>query len=246
MALLVQAKKDAALIEFINSESNNHVVFNSAQTVDTFETKYMAMCVICNQVLKWQHNYDEEFGVDLKWLGDFCQDHKHEKVTFIKKDASGEWKEAVLKIKPGQVVQINDKTYHVTESKTSELIVPVEVPKESGQEIPMLGTFDFHPGGRPVNTVSVSQTLLKEIAKLSNFNVDLQAKVLKNIATSYRAICTECNRDCQIVFEELIASDRKNPTWERLKEFCEIHSHIKKVETVEGRKFRYEPSGSPS
>jgi len=236
-----------AVIIYLGNESNGNVNLLTWENPVTIEKVLQLRCKVCDKTTELTLNMAFEFGnesiwegLGLKWLADFAFDHKHEKVTFIKKPSttSTETTGDVVKIKPGQVVHINGKAYDVAAVKDSELVVPLEQSTSGGATVPIMGEFSFHPGGRSMSTVAISQTLLKEIAKLSNFNVDLQAKVLKNIATEYRAVCGQCSNSCPISFDELVGNNRKSDTWVRLTEFCEVHTHIKKVETVEGRKFR--------
>jgi hypothetical protein len=208
------------ITNYAQTEANNHVFITAMFDTSDPTDRYKATCNVCHAEIKWTYDFDETFGVDLKWLCDFCRDHRHsDSNTMVDKV---EIKKQEQKNKPIMVVP--------SLLPKAEPIEPVNVP--------MMADFQFYPGGRRMNSVSVSQETLKEIAKLSSFNVDLQAKVLRGIATEYRAICTACGQDCSLDFEELVGSKRDTVTWKKLTAFCEVHSHVKKVEWSEGRKFR--------
>lgn len=239
MALQPKQYVPNSVVIYLGKESNGNVTLTHYEDHTTFEDVYSLKCKVCDKItdLKvdpWEGDTMWS-GQGLKWLADFTFDHKHEKVTFIKKPGQFiETDQEVVKIKPGQVVNINGKSFDVV----ADLAEPKPVEEPQSGIVPMMGAFDFHPGGRAINTVAISQDLLKEVARLSNFNVDLQAKVAGNIATQYRAICSRCGKDCEISYEELISKDRKNKTWIIMKEFCSVHSHSPVVESSEGRKFR--------
>jgi len=112
----------------------------------------------------------------------------------------------------------------------------VEIPDSLDSSL--MGSFTVHNGGKSFNSVSVTQELLKDIAKLSHFNVDLQAKVKLGIATDYRAVCTKCKEYVVIDYDQLISTARNNDTWSILTVFCEEHTHIAVTINKGGRKFK--------
>ena len=100
--------------------------------------------------------------------------------------------------------------------------------------------FNIQTTTRKFDHVTVSQETLKHVAKLSNFNVDLQAKVMSNGGCNqYRAVCNKCKSSHMFDWEKL--QDKNGHTWVDLSIFCTKHVHgPTQVESVSGRKFRKE------
>lgn len=87
--------------------------------------------------------------------------------------------------------------------------------------------------------VNISQEILKEIYKLSDFNIELQAKILIGPTVDYRAICVRCNETVGFNINELISNDRNNITWTNIKVFCTTHKHLPVFNEIRfGRKFK--------
>ena len=87
---------------------------------------------------------------------------------------------------------------------------------------------------------SISADGLKLIARLSNFNVDLQCR--PGIVPSYRAICGKCNEHMELTRESICAISLGEPVLlQPLEWFLEKHRHEVNLEAVKeyvGRKFR--------
>jgi len=108
----------------------------------------------------------------------------------------------------------------------------------STTDFSMMGDLQIKLPGQHVSKISVSQELLKWVAKTSNFNVDLQAKVAGNICTNYRVVCGRCNQFMITNYEYMISPQAQKPGAE-LEKFCKAHRHdARVVEEVTGRKFR--------
>lgn len=92
------------------------------------------------------------------------------------------------------------------------------------------------------NILSVSPEILKEVYKLSNFNVDLQGRTNGITVASYRAICSSCQASIQLNFQELISNNKLSGTWESLVVFCTEHKHNGAEHILEtpsiGRRFK--------
>jgi hypothetical protein len=90
------------------------------------------------------------------------------------------------------------------------------------------------PPGHKVDSVFVDQSVAKEIAKLSDFNVDIQGKVhAKTVVSQYRALCSKCQASHPVTKQELTTMS------EDLREFCREHAHKTEVaEPKTGRKFK--------
>ncbi len=87
-------------------------------------------------------------------------------------------------------------------------------------------------------TMNVTQEALRIIAKLSNFNVDLQAKT-SIVGPMCRAICTVCKADIPIDMSVLSRGSSFDGEFEK---FCKDHRHevqVAIVEEVVGRKFKW-------
>lgn len=99
---------------------------------------------------------------------------------------------------------------------------------------------NFILGGGPTLTADV----IKQIAKLSDFNVDLQARVIRD-HYEYSALCSYCGVRVLISHETFKTEVQRLGTDEpnSIKEFCQQHRHgstdymLIQVESV-GRKFR--------
>ena len=75
--------------------------------------------------------------------------------------------------------------------------------------------------------ITVSQTILKEIYKLSNFNVELQSQFKgATLDYNYRAICVNCNEEIQVNYKDLGRPDYAvTITWKNITVFCTKHTH---------------------
>lgn len=203
---------------FVKKCSNNHV------EISHYSDIYGLKCKYCKYYINVQKS-------DINGIEGFCINHKHENAP--------NWGE--LK---SFVYQEPDKDYKVTLKNTihTQTFKPGElVNVNSGETIDFLGSLTAIPAGPVFNNISISQDTLKFVAKESNFNVDLQAKVHKNNAVSeYGAVCTKCNE--RFIFHDAIqffSSDRSLTTWVNIKEFCNKHRHDGRIEKEPvGRKFK--------
>ena len=98
-----------------------------------------------------------------------------------------------------------------------------------------MGTFNVHMGGNPGRVVAISATALKLVAKLSNFNVDVQGNNFK-----YRGLCGNCQEVYSLTRENVLSLD-KGMCDENFENFLKHHRHdgvAVDLPAVEGRKFR--------
>lgn len=87
-----------------------------------------------------------------------------------------------------------------------------------------------------ITQVNVTQEVLRAVAKLSNFNVELEARH-SPFGTMYRAICTDCREATAIGYEVV----QRGASFDGLFEtFCQEHRHEVEIPVVkvEGRKFK--------
>jgi hypothetical protein len=97
-----------------------------------------------------------------------------------------------------------------------------------------MGTFNFNIGGNPGRVVAISTTALKLVAKLSNFNVDVQGNNFK-----YRGLCGNCQEVYSLTRESVLSLD-KGICDENFENFLKHHRHdgITVDLPAVGRKFR--------
>ncbi len=76
--------------------------------------------------------------------------------------------------------------------------------------------------------VTIPQEILKEIYKLSDFNVEPQTRVKGSImGYESRAICTYCQSELPLNINDLLksVSYKQTDTWQSLTKFCKEHKH---------------------
>ena len=98
-----------------------------------------------------------------------------------------------------------------------------------------MGTFKTHVGVNPGRIAAISTTALKLVAKLSNFNVDVQENNFK-----YRGLCGNCQEEYSLTRENVLSLD-KGICDENFENFLKHHRHdgiAVDLPAVEGRKFR--------
>lgn len=253
MAQLTSQKRES-LTQFLKYEGGDNIILHEVLSATDTAVGYTARCKVCNTTYHWIHNFYKDYGVDLKILGDFAFDHRHmtkyQLMQEVKKHGgkitADEENEIIIfagkefKFKKESLdeieLKVKDAKEKLIESVESK---PLILPKSDTKSFPLTGDITVHPGGKKISSVSVSQELIKEVYKMSDFNVDLQAKVLQKIATEYRAVCTKCNGTINIDYEELISYDKTTNTWIDLIKFCNVHRHKVNHEGAEkGRKFR--------
>lgn len=101
---------------YLIKESNGNIAIAHYDDHTTFEHVYCAKCAICSKTFEARIDPRQQAAWEdwLKPFADFAFDHRHEKVTMIKKPGVfTEPNQEVVKIKPGQVVQINGKAFDV-------------------------------------------------------------------------------------------------------------------------------------
>jgi hypothetical protein len=159
-----------------------------------------------------------------------CEIHKHEELEKTGPTVeltSAEWDS----IKP--YIQSGVKP----EALKFKTTLGSSVPVNATTDFSMMGDITFH--GSLSRRVSVSQELLKWVAKLSNFNVDLQAFVQFGTNLDYRAICNQCKQFVKLPYECLINNESYDNN-SQLGMFCKAHRHdgSELTPVPEGRKFR--------
>lgn len=88
--------------------------------------------------------------------------------------------------------------------------------------------------------MNTTQEVLKQIAKMSNFNVNIQAKP-SIVGTLIRAYCTECGLEIPVDTITVTSAISYDGSFEK---FCQEHRHEPVPETIIvvemplGRKFR--------
>lgn len=217
---------------FYNLETNESYSFSVGSPEGN--PIYIVKCKTCNlyQQLQLSGNY---LSLEVKdVINNFAAYHKHDLSTqemkykfykiekdYTKSDALVKLKNLASKVplisaKPGQVIPINK----IEDVKVLDIIQVTQ--------------------GRPLNQTTVSQETLKEIYKLSDFNVELQAKVKGMTVIDYRAHCSKCEATLNIIYTDIISNNRDNSTWISLIEFCKVHKHIMDIiyGIKGGRKFK--------
>ena len=267
MTFSASATKTQKLLNEIAERSNENVIILKTESVSDPVPKMNLVCKVCKEKAVWQYNFDNPYGIELGFVESFCNTHKHSAAT-----QTDQTFENATKVKKGDAVSFDGNTYNVTETEVSQMIMnpamageaaglfgslaaPLLIPadtfltaqkvKETTEHLTgMMGDIHFHDGGRTSSSVSVSQELLKWIARLSNFNVNLQARVAGTRCTDYRAICDRCGKFKPMLYEYMISKDAMKPESE-LSKFCREHSHdgSDRIEP-KGRKFRHADSES--
>lgn len=151
--------------------------------------------------------------VILSHISDFCAKHLHQQLV----------EETVIPVHPSVAEQLQEL---VSDTKKA-------VSGEDDYDSFYDGLIVYPP---KVRQVSVSQAKLKWIAKMSNFNVDIQARSTKTKGYLYRAVCSKCFDTTKLDADCLTDESTSPPL---LTAFCTAHRHDRTVlEEVEGRRFR--------
>jgi hypothetical protein len=212
----------AARVYFGNFSNKNVTIKEIPPSVDNaFLYSFAAQCKVCDKHELYHHNHDYygEFltsGV-ANQLKSFCEQHRHKEEGFFEVDESfniTKKKNPILFMKPGALIPVDDK-----------------------EDIEFKSMFEINIGGRRIESATLPPDVLKQVYKLSNFNVDLQAKVSNGVANDYRAICNKCGLTCSLDYEQL-RSCKDVAALVELRTFCSKHRHDTLVEDRVGRKFR--------
>lgn len=230
MALNVKHLDEYKISKFLKDRNVPHIVFTKFQDADFPRTDYKFHCQLCSVYrsiginnLELQLSFDHLF----KCIEEFCNAHSHldnqDKPMIVHPDMAKEMEE--LEFKLAEPYKLPNNTF-LTASKIKEVTESI-----TG----VMGDIQIHLGGR---RVSVSQELLKWIAKVSNFNVDIQAFVHMDAENEYRALCSQCREVLSMSYDTLVASSTQTPD-SHLAVFCKAHRHDGSVTCVpSGRKFR--------
>jgi hypothetical protein len=192
------------IVNVFKQESNNHVGFFE---FIISEPKYRAHCTVCQAFKDWDAIFINKQGVYIvpTFIIDFCNDHKHTQLP---------------EVKVNKIVNVNGKDWEVIESK---VVKPEEQPMD------ILADVQIHD---PTRITAVGPYLLKWLAKLSDFNVDLQCT-----RTRYRLLCTKCQAEKQLTKFEVYTMNREGQ-YPEIVDFLTEHRHDIKHQQVEGRRFR--------
>ena len=208
--------KDAHVIyalNFMARERSKYVVIAEIPRTDTNSRVFHYKCALCGAINKF-HLSTLSVDIDnndLQSLHKFCYKHAH--VDHVQSDFN--------------------KFIDNDEPEKDE----VNVPSNDSTEFILNGSL-YTSGGKAV--VSISSDGLKLIARLSNFNVDLQCR--QGIVPSYRAICVKCKEHIELTREHVynISTGSTARTLE-LDTFLQSHRHEVNLEAAKeyvGRKFR--------
>jgi hypothetical protein len=116
--------------------------------------------------------------------------------------------------------------------KDMKALMTEDTKKDAWTEIDTMGTSNFF--GNPGRVTAISVTSLKLVAKLSNFNVDVQGNNFK-----YRGLCGNCQKAYSLTRENVLSLD-KGICDENFENFLKHHRHdgIAVDLPAVGRKFR--------
>lgn len=228
----------AAILAFVGKASGHHVVVQSMPpsiSDPASEITHRLMCVVCQGYMNMS-NYAVEAGGYNQWpigaMEDFCIQHKHEVPE----------KEDAFPSTQGALKTYYDKKFVSALKANTQFYAPTMptmypgkvVPVEDQKDISMLGDIQVTTNGQ--TGLSVSQDILKAVARMSNFNVDLQAKKVGYASYQCRAICANCQEAVPFVYQDII-SMRGEP-WINLGMFCDKHKHDGVERQSSGRKFK--------
>lgn len=237
------------LEDFIHSSAIKKFVQDSSKgrvsdlwitpSYNTFYNTVMCRCNYCE--MYWQFissNYDSIPPVGfLNDLEKFCVTHQH-----IKYDVKHNYPTFPVGANPyGGMVQPGDSLSidNIKQSNTLDYIN-----QKHYEELKDFAEILSHAEdiikdiciGKGMN---VTQDTLRWIAKQSDFNVDLQAKVLIGGQYDVCALCTKCQeRHLVDNIPEFVNQDLTNNVWFKIKEFCNIHRHDYTIQEPTGRKFK--------
>jgi hypothetical protein len=197
-------------LNFMARERSKYVVIAEIPRTDTNSRVFHYKCVLCGAINKFHLStlsVDIENN-DLQSLHKFCYKHAH--VDHVQSDFN--------------------KFIDNDEPEKDE----VNVPSNDSTEFILNGSL-YTSGGKAV--VAISSDSLKWIARLSDFNVDLQCR--NGIIPSYRAICGKCKEHMELNRETVHdISVGRTDTFPEFVKFLVAHRHTVEVEPVGGRKFR--------
>jgi hypothetical protein len=88
-----------------------------------------------------------------------------------------------------------------------------------------LGTFSFGGPAFAKRTKGIEQEVIMSVARLSNFNVLLQACHSISGGMDCRAYCKTCQEFIKLDFDQVTASKMDNEIWTKIGLFCEQHRH---------------------
>lgn len=75
-------------------------------------------------------------------------------------------------------------------------------------------------------SISVSNEILKEVYRVSNFYVDLQSKFNGSLMRwEYGVYCNKCSQREKMNIDRLTGNYKETEVWVQLMKFCEAHSH---------------------
>jgi hypothetical protein len=121
-------------------------------------------------------------------------------------------------------------------AKDMKALMTEDTKKDAWTEIDTMGTSNFSMwGGNPGRVTAISVTSLKLVAKLSNFNVDIQGNNFK-----YRGLCGNCQEAYSLTRESVLSLDKAICDAD-FENFLKRHRHdgiAVDLPAVEGRKFR--------
>jgi hypothetical protein len=222
-----EQQKEQTLEEKVSIASNGNVKTthykNSYPSID----EYYTTCTYCKQQSRWL----EASTLEQCALG-FAKAHRHTVPTM-----------SMVTYHPAPIVDIDA----YKEAKFPS-VAPVYYYNEESNQISapqpnqeggwMEGTLQFH--GVSQKEPTMTQDLLKSIAKLSNFNVNLQAKKLVTGTYDYRAVCDKCGSSQHFNYRSLV--EKNGDAWVELGKFLDAHRHLDVVSVTMtvGRKFRVE------
>jgi hypothetical protein len=219
-------QKEQTLEEKVHIASDGNVLTkhnkNSYPSVDGVD-EYALTCTICEQKSNWL----EANNLEQCALG-WAKNHKHTAPTAPTINVVD-----IPAFKEAKFPNVAPVYYYYNE-EGNQIFAP-QPNKEGGW---MEGTLQFH--GVSQKEPTMTQDLLKSIAKLSNFNVNLQAKRLVTGTYDYRAVCDKCGSSQHFNYRNLV--EQNGDEWVELGRFLDAHRHLDVVSVTMtvGRKFRVE------
>lgn len=192
------------------------------------ENGYAVKCRKCFDCSTWIGAFiDLDVPVIPAKVIEFCKNHKHIneelEVSTTWKYTNGDplvWKKEKVK---SNVIDIT--------TKNPILFAQAGIMQEVKEDDTMnlLGDIQINIGNR---ITAVSPAILKWVARLSDFNVDIQAN-----RTKYRLLCSKCSGEKALTRDEVLTMDRDGE-YPEIIEFLMQHRHDKTTTVAEGRKFR--------
>lgn len=215
-------QKEQTLEEKVHIASDGNVLTkhnkNSYPSID----EYALTCTICEQKSNWfeAHNLEQ-------WALGWAKGHKHAAPTAPTMNVVD-----IAAFKEAKFPNVAPVYYYNEEG--NQIFAP-QPNKEGGW---MEGTLQFH--GVSQKEPTMTQDLLKSIAKLSNFHVNLQAKRLVTGTYDYMAVCDKCGSSQHFNYRNLV--EQNGDEWVELGRFLDAHRHLDVVSVTMtvGRKFRVE------